>query len=153
MTRPRRLTPSTATISTKAFADRITRPPSDLARMLDRTSKRAVTDADLLPPIPFNFKHRQRDVFIYIVFILACNLAVPCILYYCLVNYTNLSEHALLGIGAASLGISSCVDHPYRSWKLFGHREYYGPLGDDNRWHFDALKYVFVFCVACPQCR
>lgn len=89
---------------------------------------------------------RKWSLWGYATFILFCNLAAPCILYYVLHDHSNLSEHALLGIATATLGISSSFDNPFRNYKLWKHRDLYGPLNDTGpKWHLDFTMHLYSF--------
>jgi len=90
---------------------------------------------------------RKWSVLAYALFILMFNLALPCILYYVLKDNTSLSDHALLGISSATLGISSSFDNPFRMWKLWKHRDLYGPLNDEVRWHMDFSMHLYSFAL------
>lgn len=75
-------------------------------------------------------------------------LALPCVLYYPLSEYTSLSDHALLGISSATLGISSSFDNPFRMLKLWRHRDIYGPLGPEQpRWYLDFTMHLYSFAL------
>lgn len=101
----------------------------------------------------FNLWHRKWSNLSYAIFILFCNLALPCILYYVLKAHTNMSEQVLIGISSATLGISSSFDGPFRLLKLWRHRDIYGPLNDPNRWHMDFTMHLYtlaLFTFAIP---
>jgi hypothetical protein len=53
----------------------------------------------------------------YAGFVLFCNLALPCILFYVLKNHTHMTLRELIGISSATLGVSSSFDGPFRTWK------------------------------------
>ncbi|GAA5908294.1 hypothetical protein JCM5296_000509 [Sporobolomyces johnsonii] len=106
--------------------------------MLTRNSQRpqpGTIDSAYLPlhfsplePPPLNFQFKLVKPLLYLVFLLICNVLIPCLLYYLLRIYTPLDDKELIGIGSAALGISSCFDAPFRMWKLTRHRAKYGPL-------------------------
>jgi hypothetical protein len=52
---------------------------------------------------------------------------------------TNISDKELIGIGSASLGLSSCFDAPFRMYKLTRHRKKYGPLYIPDSEHLDPV--------------
>ncbi|BGP73898.1 hypothetical protein NBRC10513v2_007317 [Rhodotorula toruloides] len=79
-------------------------------------------------PPPLNFHFGWKGPLLYLVFLLVCNVLIPCLLYYLLRIYTRLDDKELIGIGSAALGVSSCFDAPVRLWKLLRHRAKYGPL-------------------------
>jgi len=91
----------------------------------------------------FHLWHRKQSNLAYAIFILFTNLAIPCILFYPLKQHTNLSYNALIGIASATLGISSSCDGPFRMWKLWKHRDVYGPLKDENKWHLDFTMHLY----------
>lgn len=98
---------------------------------------------DMPPPIAYGFMHHRNSILAYVFFVLFCNLAAPCILFYVLRDYTNLSMQNLIGISSAALGLSSCFDSPFRMWKLWKHWDEYGPLGDDKKWHLDSFMWIY----------
>lgn len=70
---------------------------------------------------------------LYIIFLIFCNVLIPCLLYYLLRNRqsslpparcevltlqpgvdTSLSKRAVVGISSSALGLSSCFDGPFR---------------------------------------
>lgn len=105
-------------------------------------------DYDLPRLRGFNLWHRKWSAFGYATFILMCNLALPCVLYYVLKDHTNLSGHALLGVASATLGVSSSFDNPFRMWKLWKHRDLYGPLNDTGPWwHLDWTMHLYSFAL------
>ncbi|BGP27748.1 hypothetical protein Rt10032_c13g5094 [Rhodotorula toruloides] len=125
-------------------------------------------------PPPLDFHFGRKGPLLYLVFLLVCNVLIPCLLYYLLRIYTHIDEKELIGIGSAALGISSCFDAPVRLWKLLRHRAKYGPLyypyvpdpafepAGTNRlmrniprswWHFDFTMHTYnlaLFTFAIP---
>ena len=65
----------------------------------------------------FNLWHRKWSNLAYAGFILFCNLALPCILFYVLKDNTHMTLRELIGISSATLGVSSSFDGPFRTWK------------------------------------
>lgn len=63
----------------------------------------------------------SRGCTAYAVFVLFCNLALPCILFYVLRNHTHMTLRELIGISSATLGVSSSFDGPFRTWKCESH--------------------------------
>jgi len=142
-----------------------TRPELDTTQDLERHESTATTavdpnnnstralkdeigpDGDVPRLHGFHLWHRKWSLLAYASFILLCNVAAPCILYYVLRDNTSLSNHTLLGIGSATLGISSSFDNPFRMWKLWKHRDLYGPLGDPKRWHMDFSMHLYSFAL------
>ncbi|GAA5956662.1 hypothetical protein JCM8115_000642 [Rhodotorula mucilaginosa] len=80
------------------------------------------------PPRLDTFHFSLRGPFLYAIFVIFCNVAVPCMIYYPTQIYTKISDEELIGIGSAALGVSSCFDAPIRVWRLTRHRVKYGPL-------------------------
>ncbi|TNY20404.1 hypothetical protein DMC30DRAFT_447119 [Rhodotorula diobovata] len=80
------------------------------------------------PPPLDSWHFSLKGPLIYLVFLLVCNVLIPCLLYYLLRENTHLTDKELIGIGSAALGVSSCFDAPLRFWRLTRHRAKYGPL-------------------------
>ncbi|GAA5985583.1 hypothetical protein JCM10908_007031 [Rhodotorula pacifica] len=73
------------------------------------------------PPRLDTFRFPLSAPVLYALFLIFCNVAVPCV-------NTKISDKELIGIGSAALGVSSCFDAPIRLWRLTRHRVKYGPL-------------------------
>lgn len=93
------------------------------------------------PTLPtLHFSYSRRNIFLYALFLLTCNLIIPCILFYSLVSresgvqnaiqvayrrlthrtlysVTKLTPKEVIGISSAALGISSCFDSPMRLYR------------------------------------
>ncbi|ESK96181.1 hypothetical protein Moror_7255 [Moniliophthora roreri MCA 2997] len=95
-----------------------------------------------LPPLHFNY--RWWAVTLYILFLIFCNVIIPCVLFYPLHVYTRISDKELIGIGSAALGVSSCFDAPFRLYRLTRHRVTYGPLISDTWWHLDFTMWTYT---------
>ncbi|GAA5882788.1 hypothetical protein JCM3774_006091 [Rhodotorula dairenensis] len=131
---PRHAGPS-ATMDTRTV-------PTDAAAMVDNSSadaSRSTTPSTFggmetvmlnpdHPPRLDTFHFSLRGPVLYAIFVIFCNVAVPCIIYYPTQIYTKISDEELIGIGSAALGVSSCFDAPIRVWRLTRHRVKYGPL-------------------------
>jgi hypothetical protein len=108
---------------------------------------------ELYPAIDFRFSARWKSAVAYAIFLLATNLAAPCLLFYVLREHTEIDEKTLIGVSSAVLGVSSSFDAPYRvcctacldppfkmaskCWKLIKHRDYYGPIGSKHWYTFE----------------
>lgn len=108
-------------------------------------------DSRLEPP-PLHFKFKWRNPTLYLIFLVLCNVLIPCLLYYLLLIYTKLDFIEVIGISSSALGLSSCFDAPFRVWKLTRYRTEYGPLNDDVWWHLDFFMWftttaVMVFAI------
>lgn len=79
------------------------------------TVEKSTLSTSILPPLHFTI-HWLKPI-LYLLFLLICNVAIPCLLYYLLLTYTSLSEQGAIGIASASLGISSCFDSPFRLYR------------------------------------
>ncbi|GAA6019347.1 hypothetical protein JCM8202_000991 [Rhodotorula sphaerocarpa] len=80
------------------------------------------------PPRLDDFHFSWKGPFLYLLFVVFCNVVIPCVIFYPTAVYTKISDAELIGIGSAALGVSSCVDAPIRLWRLTRHRDKYGPL-------------------------
>lgn len=96
------------------------------------------------PPPLDSWHFSLKGPLIYLVFLLVCNVLIPCVspragpparfqteeasladahstspqlLYYLLRENTHLTDKELIGIGSAALGVSSCFDAPLRFWR------------------------------------
>ncbi|GAA6057098.1 hypothetical protein JCM3770_002079 [Rhodotorula araucariae] len=154
-----------------AVPDRATNGRGDAQGARSRSASTATTlETTVLnpdhPPRLDTFKFGLRGPCLYLVFLLIMNVLIPCLLYYLLRIYTSLTDKALIGIGSAALGASSCFDAPFRVWRLTKHRAKYGPLyypfapdpayepagtrwimKDVPRswWHFDFTMWAYQF--------
>ncbi|GAA5823923.1 hypothetical protein JCM10212_005003, partial [Sporobolomyces blumeae] len=92
-------------------------------------------DPDRPPRLDFAFS--PKGPLVYLAFLLTCNVLIPCLLFYLPRIYTTISDKELIGIGSASLGLSSCFDAPLRFWRLTRWRKLYGPLYYADVEHLD----------------
>ncbi|KAI0319601.1 hypothetical protein OF83DRAFT_1082174 [Amylostereum chailletii] len=102
-----------------------------------------VWNADEPPTLHFVF--RWPRPLLYIAFLVLCNVAFPCIIFYPLKDLTHLQFRDVVGISSSALGISSCFDAPLRLWKLTKHRREFGPLHDDTWWHLDFFMWFYTY--------
>ncbi|EMS23184.1 uncharacterized protein RHTO_07526 [Rhodotorula toruloides NP11] len=104
-------------------------PPLATTRGRDRSASNATQPETTIlnpdHPPPLNFHFGWKGPVLYLVFLLVCNVLIPCLLYYLLRIYTRLDDKELIGIGSAALGVSSCFDAPRT---VLRHRAKYGPL-------------------------
>ena len=107
-------------------------------RDLTATTAPGATTRPRLPTLHFSYS--RRNIFLYALFLLTCNLIIPCILFYPLVSrescvqttiqvayrelthrtlysVTKLTPKEVIGISSAALGISSCFDSPMRLYR------------------------------------
>ncbi|GJN94407.1 hypothetical protein Rhopal_007487-T1 [Rhodotorula paludigena] len=136
---PRRSS-ATSAGETTATATQLLVPPGQASPTASPTSgrNRSASTVSTLPDVTFldperpprldTFHFGLRTPFLYLGFLIVCNVLIPCLLYYLIQIYTDLSDKELIGIGSAALGVSSCFDAPFRVWKLTRHRAKYGPL-------------------------
>jgi hypothetical protein len=105
-------------------------------------------DSDDVLTLPdLHFSYRKISVALYISFLIICNVLIPCLLYYLLQTFTNITTNTLIGISSAALGLSSCFDAPFRLYRLVKHRTTYGPLGTDVWWHLDFVMWTYTFAL------
>ncbi|GAA5998030.1 hypothetical protein JCM5350_005351 [Sporobolomyces pararoseus] len=112
----------------------IRRPRAGTNGTLDSAYLPPYFSSEKPPPLDFTFK--LRNPILYLLFLLLCNVLIPCL------NFspdTNISDKELIGIGSASLGLSSCFDAPFRMYKLTRHRKLYGPLYIPDSDHLDPV--------------
>ncbi|KIK70102.1 hypothetical protein GYMLUDRAFT_236531 [Collybiopsis luxurians FD-317 M1] len=104
--------------------------------------------SDQLLTLPdLQFSYNKIYVALYIVFLIICNVLIPCLLFYLLQTFTNITTKELIGISSAALGVSSCFDAPFRLLRLVRHRKHYGPLGSDVWWHLDFVMWAYTFAL------
>ncbi|KAF8158455.1 hypothetical protein B0H34DRAFT_708927 [Crassisporium funariophilum] len=94
-----------------------------------------------------HFTYRRTYIALYVAFLLACNVVIPCLLFYLLEEFTKMGPKTLIGISSAALGLSSCFDSPVRLFRLVKHRRVYGPLGSDVWWHLDFSMWTYTFAL------
>ncbi|GAA5929838.1 uncharacterized protein JCM15063_004638 [Sporobolomyces koalae] len=114
--------PSAATDDSHTLAP--TEQPATTVMKRPRAGTNGTLDSAYLPdyfsphhPPPLDFQFNARYPLAYLLFLLACNVLIPCLLYYLPHIYTTISDKELIGIGSASLGLSSCFDAPFRMYK------------------------------------
>ncbi|KAJ3936195.1 MAG: hypothetical protein NXY57DRAFT_282756 [Lentinula lateritia] len=103
------------------------------------------TNDDLLTLPDLHFSYRKTSVALYVAFLIICNVLIPCLLFYLLQNFTNITTKELIGISSAALGISSCFDAPFRLFRLVKHARTYGPT--DVWWHLDFVMWTYTFAL------
>ncbi|KAF9522578.1 hypothetical protein CPB83DRAFT_864229 [Crepidotus variabilis] len=99
------------------------------------------------------FTYKWSNICLYALFLFFCNFIFPCILFYPLETLTSLTDHTVVGISSAALGLSSCFDSPLRLWRLIKFRRIYGPFEDDVWWHLDFSMWAYtiaLFIFAVP---
>jgi hypothetical protein len=95
--------------------------------------------------IPLHFTFKWTIPALYICFLIICNVVIPILLFYLLINLTPLSLRSVIGISSSALGLSSTFDAPFRVYKLWRFREKYGPLNDGKPWwHFDFTMWIIT---------
>jgi len=102
-------------------------------------------DPPVNQPPPLHFKFKWKNPTLYIIFLIFCNVLLPCLLYYLLRIYTSLEQRGVVGISSSALGLSSCFDAPFRSYKLSRFRRLYGPLEDGVWWHLDFTMWLITY--------
>ncbi|KAJ3751839.1 hypothetical protein EV360DRAFT_89313 [Lentinula raphanica] len=102
---------------------------------------------DVLTLPDLHFSYRKTSVALYISFLIICNVLIPCLLFYLLQTFTNITTKELIGISSAALGLSSCFDAPFRLFRLVRNRTTYGPLGTDVWWHLDFVMWTYTFAL------
>lgn len=60
---------------------------------------------------------------------------------------TSLSMQNVIGASSGSLGVSAMFEFPRRLYKLWYHRERYGPLNDDVKWHLDSFMLWYTIAM------
>ena len=68
-------------------------------------------------PPALHFKFKPRNPLLYFLFLVSCNVILPVLLFYPLINFTPLELRDVVGISSSALGLSSCFDAPMRLWK------------------------------------
>jgi hypothetical protein len=69
-------------------------------------------DETSLPTLHFDFK--KWTLAGYIIFLIVCNVLIPCLLFYLLEIFTKFNDQELIGVSSSALGLSSCIDSPVR---------------------------------------
>lgn len=104
------------------------------------SDKHAVVDCPRL-----NFRFKPLIPSLYLAFLVFFNCFIPILLYYPLQELTGISDKELIGIASAALGASSCIDAPFRLWKLVKRRDKYAPERNTKWWHLDFSMWYYTW--------
>ncbi|KAH8598335.1 hypothetical protein B0O99DRAFT_59435 [Bisporella sp. PMI_857] len=101
---------------------------------------------DLLPQLPFTFRHgfkRWRlGGYIALMVIDAC--VVPIVLYYGLTFGGDVEGFIVFAVVTAIWGGPTYVEFAIRSFRLIKKEHFYKPLGVNKRWGFDITNWILV---------
>ena len=104
---------------------------------------------DLLPQLPFTFRHgfkRWRlGGYITLMVIDAC--VVPIALYYGMTFGGNVQGFIVFAIVTAIWGGPTYVEFAVRSLRLIKKEHFYKPLGVEKRWAFDITNWILVLSI------
>ncbi|TRM58632.1 hypothetical protein BD626DRAFT_181592 [Schizophyllum amplum] len=116
----------------------------DYTRPTTPTEKAGQTFYVIRPEPPaLHFKFKPRNPILYFLFLVLCNVVLPVLLFYPLINFTPLELRDVVGISSSALGLSSCFDAPMRLWKLTKHRTSFGPLNSTKWYHLDFSMWFY----------
>jgi len=105
---------------------------------------------DLLPQLPFTFRHgfkRWRlGGYITLMVIDAC--VVPIVLYYGMTFGGHVEGFIVFAIVTAIWGGPTYVEFAVRSLRLIKREHFYKPLGVEKRWAFDITNWILVLTIA-----
>ncbi|THU85657.1 hypothetical protein K435DRAFT_843182 [Dendrothele bispora CBS 962.96] len=111
------------------------------------SSSMSTTNKNTVVVPALKFTYRWSYILLYVVFLIVCNVLIPCLLFYLLQTFTPITTKELIGIGSAALGLSSCFDAPFRLFRLTRHRPDFGPIGTDVWWHLDFVMWSYTFAL------
>ncbi|KAI5480088.1 hypothetical protein MNV49_001748 [Pseudohyphozyma bogoriensis] len=138
---PRAVSPSPTTATTATGTTHVATSPGSVT-----ASPAGGLHLSTRPP-PLEFRFHWLRPSLYFLFLLFCNVLIPCLLYYLLQIYTPLDEQTLVGVSSAALGLSSCFDAPFRLFLLVKHHKKFGPLSSTKWWHLDSFMFAYTICL------
>ncbi|RDW66914.1 hypothetical protein BP5796_09663 [Coleophoma crateriformis] len=105
---------------------------------------------DLLPQLPFTFRHGFKrwklGGYISLIIIDAC--VIPIILYYAMTFGGNIQGYITFAVITAIWGGPTYVEFAVRSLRLIKNERFFKPLGVDKRWAFDITNWILVLTIA-----
>lgn len=79
--------------------------------------------------------------------ILACDLVIPCIIYYIWLGSNSLDpgyEEEIMGYAVLSFGLGEAYILVVRVWRLIKYRDECGPLLSQHWWELDATSWIYA---------
>lgn len=105
---------------------------------------------DLLPQLPFTFRHgfKRWKLGGYIALMVIDACVVPIILYYTMTFAGNVQGWIVFAVVATVWGGPTYVEFALRSWRLIKKEHFFRPLGVNSRWTFDLTHWILVCTIA-----
>lgn len=105
---------------------------------------------DLLPQLPFTFRHgfKRWKLGGYIALMVIDACVVPIVLYYGLTFGGNIQGYITFAVITAIWGGPTYVEFAVRSLRLIKTERFFKPLGVDKRWAFDITNWILVLTIA-----
>lgn len=105
---------------------------------------------DFLPQLPFTLRRgwKRWKLGFTIVLMVADACIVPIALYYAMAFGGHIAGWIIFAVVATIWGGPTYVEFAVRSWRLMKKEDFYRPLGQTHRFHFDITHYVFILTIA-----
>lgn len=105
---------------------------------------------DLLPQLPFTFRHgfKRWKLGGYVGLMVFDACVVPILLYYSMTFGGNLQGWIVFAVITAIWGGPTYAEFALRSLRLIKNQRFYKPLGVDKRWAFDITNWILVLTIA-----
>jgi hypothetical protein len=104
---------------------------------------------DLLPQLPFTFRHgfKRWRLGGYIALIVFDACVVPIVLYYAMTFGENVQGFIVFAVVTAIWGGPTYLEFAVRSLRLVKQHHFYKPLGVNKRWAFDITNWILVLTI------
>ncbi|KAL3421191.1 hypothetical protein PVAG01_07636 [Phlyctema vagabunda] len=109
-----------------------------------------VEHPDLLPQLPFTFRHgfKRWRLAGYIALMVFDACIVPIGLYYAMTFGGHVEGFIVFAVVTAIWGGPTYVEFAVRSLRLIKKEHFYKPLGANQRWAFDITNWILVLTIA-----
>jgi hypothetical protein len=110
-----------------------------------------LTHPELLPQLPFTFRHgfKRWKLAFYITLMIVDACVLPIILYYAMTFGGNVQGYITFAVITAIWGGPTYIEFAVRSLRLIKKEHFFKPLGANRRWVFDITNWILVFTIAC----
>jgi hypothetical protein len=104
---------------------------------------------DLLPQLPFTFRHgfKRWRLGGYIALMVFDACVVPIVLYYALTFGGHVEGFIVFAVVTAIWGGPTYLEFAVRSLRLIKQHHFYKPLGVNKRWAFDITNWILVLTI------
>jgi hypothetical protein len=133
-----------------AYYDSRAATHSEYRRRASNLQSYYVDHPDLLPQLPFTFRHgfKRWKLGGYIILMVIDACVIPIVLYYALTFGGNVEGFITFAVVTAIWGGPTYVEFAVRSIRLIKEEKFYKPLGVDKRWAFDITNWILILTIA-----